>query len=151
MIRKILTQGDEFSPLRKPCVHVKEFDPELTSLVVDMWDTMYSAHGLGLAATQIGSSLRVAVVDVPQNENSNRRLALVNLHIEEFRGEQTGSEGCRAAFLHRQGDAHLVTPVLVSRDSEFEFEDFSPVLSAQCTRGGLAGGKKACGLRSRAL
>lgn len=116
MIRKILTQDDEFSPLRKPCAEVVEFDQSLRQLVTDMWDTMYSSRGLGLAATQIGSSLRVAVVDVPQNENSNRRLALVNLHIDEFRGEQTGNEGC----LSMPGRSW---PITRSNRVSFRFQD----------------------------
>lgn len=94
MIHLVLTQDDEFSSLRKPCTLVTEFDESLRRLVNDMWDTMYAAWGVGLAATQIGSTKRVAVIDVLQSESSNRRLVLVNPRIEEFRGEQTGDEGC---------------------------------------------------------
>jgi peptide deformylase len=94
VIKPILTQDDEFGILRKPCTEVAAFDQALRGLVADMWDSMYAAHGVGLAATQIGSSLRVAVIDVLQTENSNRRLVLVNPRIAEFRGEQTSDEGC---------------------------------------------------------
>lgn len=94
MVKAILTQKDEFADLRKPCVEVVSFDESLRVLVDDMWDSMYAARGVGLAATQIGSPLRVAVIDVLQNENSNRRLVLVNPQITEFDGIQTGEEGC---------------------------------------------------------
>jgi peptide deformylase len=93
-MKQLLTQDGEFSPLRKPGVEVMEFDDSLRKLVADMWDTMYAERGVGLAASQIGSSLRVAVIDVLQTANSNRRLVMVNPRIESFRGEQTGDEGC---------------------------------------------------------
>jgi peptide deformylase len=94
MIKPILTQDDEFGPLRQPCVAVEVFDAALHALVEDMWDSMYAARGVGLAATQIGSSLRVAVIDTLQRSSSHRRLVLVNPRIEAFAGEQTALEGC---------------------------------------------------------
>ena len=94
MIKPILKQYDEFGILRKPCVEVSVFDEALRELVCDMWDSMYAAHGVGLAATQIGSSLRVAVIDTLQTRNSNRNLVLVNPRIEATGGEQTAEEGC---------------------------------------------------------
>lgn len=94
MIKPILTQDDEFNGLRAPCISVLNFGDELRALVTDMWDSMYRAHGVGLAATQIGSSWRVAVIDTLQRENSNRRLVLINPRITYAAGEQTGEEGC---------------------------------------------------------
>src|ERR1700736_1827492 len=94
MIRKILTQDDEFGGLRKPCVLVDKFDRSLDTLIDDMWDTMYAANGVGLAASQIGSSLRVAVIDTIRRSASYRRLALINPRINGFSGEQTALEGC---------------------------------------------------------
>jgi peptide deformylase len=91
---RILTQADEFSTLRVPCVPVEVFDGNLRNLVEDMWDTMYAANGLGLAATQIGSSLRVAVIDTIRKSSSNRGLVMVNPQINGSEGEQTGPEGC---------------------------------------------------------
>jgi peptide deformylase len=93
-IRKILTQDDEFNTLRKPCIEVVSFDKELRDLVEDMWDTMYAARGVGLAATQIGSSLRVAVIDTLQRPSTHRHLVIINPSILEFRREQTAEEGC---------------------------------------------------------
>lgn len=111
MIKPILTQNDEFSVLRKPCIPVEYFDRSLWDLVEDMWDTMYAANGLGLAATQIGARLRVAVIDTIRRSSSNRRLVLVNPRILGTSGEQIMPEGClsmpglqwpipRAAFVY---------------------------------------------------
>jgi peptide deformylase len=94
VIKKILTQDDEFNALRKPCVMVEKFDQTLRELVADMWDSMYAARGVGLAATQIGARLRVAVIDTKQTPNSHRHLVLINPTIKAFDGEQTDEEGC---------------------------------------------------------
>lgn len=93
-ILKILAQDDEFCDLRKPCNPVTSFDENLRSLVDDMWDSMYAARGVGLAATQIGATARVAVIDTLQTPKSNRRLVLVNPQITFSGGEQTSEEGC---------------------------------------------------------
>jgi peptide deformylase len=96
MILKILTQDEEIFRdfLTKPCSVVDDFGPSLKTLVTDMWDSMYAARGVGLAATQIGSSLRVAVIDTRQRSGSHREMVLVNPKIDELIGEQTGEEGC---------------------------------------------------------
>lgn len=94
-IKSILKQDAESSSvLNHPCRSVTEFNAELRQLVEDMWDSMYAARGMGLAATQIGSDLRVAVIDTPQSVNSHRHLVLINPIIEQVCGEQIGEEGC---------------------------------------------------------
>jgi peptide deformylase len=93
-IHRIRTQEEEFGLLRTPCGRVVEFDQALRDLVRDMWDSMYAARGVGLAAPQIGSSLRVAVIDTLWRPNSNRRLVLINPKITASAGEQIQSEGC---------------------------------------------------------
>lgn len=92
--RPILTQTKEFNALHVPCVPVTEFNESLHELIGDMWDSMYAARGVGLAATQIGSSLRVAVIDTIQRTNSHRRLVLINPQITATHGEETKEEGC---------------------------------------------------------
>jgi peptide deformylase len=95
MIIPILTQDHEHAAvLRTPTKDVESFDEELRDLVADMWDSMYAANGVGLAATQIGSSSRVAVIDVLQTDSSNRRLVMVNPKIERFLGVEVAKEGC---------------------------------------------------------
>ena len=61
-IRQIRTIGDEV--LEKVCKPVKEMTPSLTQLIDDMFDTMYSAEGVGLAAPQVGIRKRIVVIDV---------------------------------------------------------------------------------------
>jgi peptide deformylase len=71
----------------------EEFDADLERTVADMFETMYEAGGVGLAAPQVFDSRRLFVMDVPQEGNSNR-LAFVNPEIIHVEGEQVGEEGC---------------------------------------------------------
>ena len=87
-IRKIRVIGDEI--LRKKCKPVKEISPRIEDLVEDMFETMYDANGVGLAAPQVGVLKRIVVIDV---EDGNQYV-LINPEILETRGSQTGSEGC---------------------------------------------------------
>jgi peptide deformylase len=80
--------------LEKPAAPVTEFDDELKKLVHDMFESMYAAHGVGLAAPQIGISKRLAVVDVTFKEYPNAKLVLVNPEIIHTEGRQSQNEGC---------------------------------------------------------
>ena len=71
-----------------------EFNEELQKLVEDMFETMYDAQGVGLAAPQIGISKRLFVMDVPTEEGESNRIALINPEIILQEGEQIGDEGC---------------------------------------------------------
>ena len=64
--------------LEKPSEPVTVFDDELKRLVEDMFESMYAAHGVGLAAPQIGISKRLAVIDVTFKEDPEAKLVLVN-------------------------------------------------------------------------
>ena len=92
MVRKILQFGDE--TLRKTCKPMQKFDLRLWLLLRDMADTMNKAEGVGLAAPQVGSLRRVAVVDVG---DENGLIELINPEIIAQEGEQEGSEGCLSA------------------------------------------------------
>ncbi len=72
----------------------EEFGAELEKLVADMYETMYKAGGVGLAAPQVGVSKRLFVMDVPDDEGESNRIAIVNPEIVAQEGEQTGDEGC---------------------------------------------------------
>ena len=87
-IRQITKEGDP--ALRKKCRPVTEFNERLGVLIDDMWDTMYKADGVGLAAPQVSVLRRIAVVDV---EDGNK-YELVNPVIVESEGSQVGQEGC---------------------------------------------------------
>lgn len=87
-IRKIRTIGEEC--LGKVCKEVSEVTPKLRELIDDMYDTMYDAMGVGLAAPQVGILKRIVVIDV-QDGNP---LTLINPEIIYRAGEQTDDEGC---------------------------------------------------------
>ena len=93
-IRDIVLLGEEV--LRTPGEEIVEFDDDLRSLVEDMWETMYHAEGIGLAAPQIGVSLRLCVVDVRVEDDPEAgHLALVNPVVSEASKEtDKASEGC---------------------------------------------------------
>jgi peptide deformylase len=80
--------------LERPAEPVTVFDKELKKLVEDMFESMYAAHGVGLAAPQIGMSKRLAVIDVTFKEDPDAKLVLANPEIIHTEGKQTQSEGC---------------------------------------------------------
>jgi peptide deformylase len=80
--------------LERPAEPMTVFDKELKKLVEDMFESMYAAHGVGLAAPQIGISKRLAVIDVTFKEDPDAKLVLVNPEIIHTEGKQTQSEGC---------------------------------------------------------
>lgn len=93
MVYRIRKYGDPV--LETKADPVTEFDtPELHQLISDMFETMYAAKGVGLAAPQIGLLQRIAVVDVSAGEDPDAKLVLINPEIILTEGSQTGEEGC---------------------------------------------------------
>jgi peptide deformylase len=92
MIYPIVLFGDPV--LEKPAEPVKTFDAELRKLLDDMFESMYEAHGVGLAAPQIGVSKRIVVIDVTFKEDPDARLVLINPEIIKVEGKLTQQEGC---------------------------------------------------------
>ena len=80
--------------LEKPTKSITKFDAELEELAEDMFATMYAAQGVGLAAPQIGKSIRIAVVDVTGGKNPEAKIVLVNPEIIHAEGEKREEEGC---------------------------------------------------------
>lgn len=80
--------------LERPAQPVTEFGDGLRKLVEDMFESMYAAKGVGLAAPQIGISKRLAVIDVTFKEDPNAPLVLANPEIIHTEGKHTQSEGC---------------------------------------------------------
>jgi peptide deformylase len=81
--------------LEKKSAEITEFDtPDLHKLVEDMFESMYAAKGVGLAAPQIGIGKRVAVIDTTVGEDAGQKLVLINPEIIGKEGSQTGEEGC---------------------------------------------------------
>jgi len=93
-VREIKLLGDPV--LREPSEVVAELDDEVRTLVKDMFETMYHAEGIGLAAPQVGVSTRVLVVDLGEaDEDGAGAVALVNPKVvESSRKKDKASEGC---------------------------------------------------------
>lgn len=92
MIYPIVKFGDPV--LETAAAEVVTFDDDLKKLTDDMFESMYAARGVGLAAPQIGISKRIAVIDVTFKENPDARLVLINPVIVTKEGRQRSSEGC---------------------------------------------------------
>ena len=86
-IRKMREMGDDV--LTKVCKEVEKVTPRTKVLIDDMFDTMYDAMGVGLAAPQVGVLKRIVTIDVGEGP-----ILLINPEIIETSGEQTGEEGC---------------------------------------------------------
>ncbi len=80
--------------LDTPGDHVTEFDDNLKKLVSDMFETMYAAPGVGLAAVQVGIPKRLFVMDCSAGKDPDQRIALINPEVLRVEGTQTGEEGC---------------------------------------------------------
>jgi peptide deformylase len=92
MIHPIVKYGDPI--LETPTKAVEKFDEELQALTAEMFESMYAAQGVGLAAPQIGIGLRVAVIDVSNGKNPEAKLVCANPQIIHAEGEQREEEGC---------------------------------------------------------
>ncbi|HET6840662.1 MAG TPA: peptide deformylase [Candidatus Angelobacter sp.] len=92
MIYPIVKYGDPV--LVTPAETVTEFDGNLKTLIEDMFESMYAAQGVGLAAPQIGIGKRIAVIDITFKEDPDAKLVLINPEIIKKEGKQTSSEGC---------------------------------------------------------
>jgi peptide deformylase len=91
-IYPVVKYGDPI--LEKATKPITKFDAELEELTEDMFASMYAAQGVGLAAPQIGLSIRVTVIDVTAGKNSEAKLVLVNPEIIHAEGEKREEEGC---------------------------------------------------------
>lgn len=89
-LRNIRVIGDPV--LTKKCKKVEKMTPRTKELIQDMFDTMYEANGVGLAAPQVGVLKRIVVIDTGMEEREPH--LLINPEIIEADGEQTGQEGC---------------------------------------------------------
>ena len=128
-IRQIRFDGDDI--LRKKCKEVTEMTDRIRTLIDDMFDTMYEANGVGLAAPQVGILKRIVVIDVDY-ENP---YVLINPVIIERDGEQTGDEGClslpgKVATVTRPN--HVICKCLNEDMEEIEIEGEGLLARAIC-------------------
>jgi peptide deformylase len=92
MIHPIVKFGDPV--LEQATKPVEKFDEELQTLIADMFESMYAAQGVGLAAPQIGIGLRLAIIDVTNGKNPEAKIVCANPEIIHAEGEQREEEGC---------------------------------------------------------
>ena len=92
MIYPIVKYGNPV--LESPAAPITTFDDDLKKLVEDMFESMYAAHGVGLAAPQIGVAKRIAVIDITFKEDPDAKLVLINPEIVHTEGKQSSNEGC---------------------------------------------------------
>ena len=128
-IRQIRFDGDDI--LRKKCKEVKEMTDRIRTLIDDMFDTMYEANGVGLAAPQVGILKRIVVIDV----DYGNPYVLINPVIVERDGEQTGDEGClslpgKVATVTRPN--HVICKCLNEDMEEVEIEGEGLLARAIC-------------------
>jgi peptide deformylase len=108
-IYPIVKYGDPI--LEKPSKTITTFDAELEELAEDMFASMYAAQGVGLAAPQIGKSIRLAVVDVTSGKNPEAKIVLINPEIIHGEGEKREEEGCLSIPGFR---GYVVRPLFVT-------------------------------------
>jgi peptide deformylase len=93
MVYPIVKFGDPV--LENEAATVTEFDtPELHKFLDDMFESMYAAKGVGLAAPQIGIGRKIAVIDTSNGEDPAAKLVIINPRILHVEGRQEGEEGC---------------------------------------------------------
>jgi peptide deformylase len=95
MIRPILRYGER--PLHESASNVDVFDEALQRLIDDLIETMYAAPGIGLAAPQVGVSVRLFVVDLSGGRTAGEVIVMVNPTFVEREGTQLEEEGCLSA------------------------------------------------------
>jgi peptide deformylase len=120
MVYPIVKFGDPV--LERLTEPIAEFDtPELHKLIEDMFESMYAARGVGLAAPQIGISKRIAVIDVSSGERPEDRLVCINPEIVKVEGKQVGEEGCLSIPGFREEVKRGKRVTMRARDARGEF------------------------------
>jgi len=119
--------------LDNPGEPVTEFDDNLKKLVSDMFETMYSAPGVGLAAVQVGVSQRLFVMDCSGGKDPEQRIALINPEVLRVEGTQNGEEGCLSfpgIFTPVERNLRAVVRAQDVNGNEFEIDGME--LTARC-------------------
>jgi peptide deformylase len=122
MVYPIVKFGDPV--LERVTDPIAEFDtPELHTLIEDMFESMYAARGVGLAAPQIGISKRIAVIDISAGERPEDRLVCINPQILKVEGKQVGEEGCLSIPGFREEVKRGKRVTMRAQDAKGEFWD----------------------------
>jgi peptide deformylase len=102
--------------LEKPAERVTVFDADLKKLTEDMFESMYAARGVGLAAPQIGIPRRIAVVDVSFKEDPDGQIVLINPEIIHKEGRHKQSEGCLSIPDFRENVSRALVVTIRAQD-----------------------------------
>ena len=120
MVYPIVKYGD--AVLEREAEEVTEFGtPELDQFLADMFESMYAAKGVGLAAPQIGFPRKIAVIDISNAENPADKLVLINPKILRVEGKQEGEEGCLSIPTFREQVKRAKRVTVRAQDSKGEF------------------------------
>ena len=112
---------------------VEHFDDRLESFVEDMFETMYHAKGVGLAAPQVAVANRIFVMDCSGGEDEMQKIAIINPEIVHVEGEQIGEEGCLSfPGIYQKIQRSLRTIVRAQDVSGDWFELDGTELTARC-------------------
>src|SRR5246127_3501869 len=121
MIYPIVKLGDPV--LERPAETVTVFDKQLKQLIDDMFESMYAAHGVGLAAPQIGVAKRIAVIDCSFKEDLNAKMVIINPEIIKKEGRQTHSEGCLSLPDFRENVTRAMNCTVRAQDADGKWFD----------------------------
>ena len=119
--------------LEAPADPVTEFNGELPKLVTDMFETMYAAPGVGLAAVQIGVPKRLFVMDCSGGKDPSQRVVMINPEVVDMEGKQDGDEGCLSfpgIFFNVQRNLRAIVRAHDIHGQEFELDGTE--LTARC-------------------
>ena len=120
MVYPIVKYGDPV--LEREAEEVTDFGtPELEQFLEDMFESMYAAKGVGLAAPQIGFSRKISVIDISNAENPADKLVLINPQIVRVEGKQVGEEGCLSIPTFREQVKRAKRVTLRAQDAKGEF------------------------------
>lgn len=120
MIYPIVKYGQ--TVLETPAATITEFDtPDLHKLIEDMFESMYAAKGVGLAATQIGLGKRISVIDTSAGEDPSQKLVLINPEIIAREGTQVSEEGCLSIPGFREHVTRAKKATIRAQDVKGEF------------------------------
>ena len=154
MIREIVKYPDPI--LQRPAEKVTEFDEELSTLAADMFESMYMAIGIGLAAPQIGVAKRMTVIDLSYQKNPKDKIVLINPEIVHKEGKQVEEEGCLSLPEIREKVSRAMKVKVKAQDVDGEvvrdggrgaagaraFSMRSTIWTAFCFRGGMSALKR---------
>lgn len=110
--------------LQRPASPVTEFDDDLRKLVADMFESMYKAQGIGLAAPQIGIAKRLTVIDLSNNKDPKEKIVLINPEITLHEGKQLEEEGCLSLPEIREKVRRAARVVVKAQDEHGNWKEY---------------------------